>query len=145
MSRLSSTEAFPATHCPLGMRRAARQSTLVVELPFPDGRPGQEGLPEMFARLSTYQGSPLPAEGDLAANSQAIVEQIRDAPGFRGAYYLVDRASGKAKSLTLWDDEETMLASEDRATRLRAESAHREGQRIITVERYEVGYSYLHP
>ncbi|WP_329382783.1 YdhR family protein [Streptomyces sp. NBC_01351] len=99
----------------------------------------------MFARLSTYQGSPLPAEGDLAANSEAIVEQIRDAPGFRGAYYLVDRASGKAKSLTLWEDEESMLASEDRAAAIRAESARREGQRIITVERFEVGFGYLQP
>ncbi|MEV7519274.1 hypothetical protein [Streptomyces sp. NPDC091371] len=127
------------------MRGAARRSTLVVELPVPAGPPGQEGKPEMFARLSTYQGSPLPAEGDVAAHSEAIVEQIRDAPGFRGAYYLVDRASGKAKSLTLWEDEETMLASEDRAAAIRAESARREGQRIITVERFEVGFAHLEP
>jgi heme-degrading monooxygenase HmoA len=99
----------------------------------------------MFARLSTYQGSPVPGEGDLTANSEAIVNQVKDVPGFRGVYYLVDRAAGKAKSLTLWEDEQTMLASEDRATQIREEAARREGQRIVSVERFEVGFSYLKP
>ncbi|MET9319114.1 hypothetical protein ABZX75_02795 [Streptomyces sp. NPDC003038] len=99
----------------------------------------------MFARLSTYQGSPVPAEGDVTANSEAIVEQVQGVPGFRGVYYLVDRASGKAMSLTLWEDEQTMLASEEKASRIREESAQREGQRIVSVERFEVGFSRLKP
>ncbi|MBT2449862.1 hypothetical protein J7F03_22860 [Streptomyces sp. ISL-43] len=99
----------------------------------------------MFARLSTYQGSPVPAEGDLTANSEAIVQQVRDVPGFLGVYYLVDRASGQAKSLTLWEDEGTMRASEERAARIREETAQREGQRIVSVERFEVGFSHLEP
>ncbi|MFF5447827.1 antibiotic biosynthesis monooxygenase [Streptomyces sp. NPDC012888] len=97
----------------------------------------------MFARLSTYQGSPVPADGDVAARSEAIVEQVRDVPGFRGVYYLVDRSSGKARSLTLWEDEESMRASEERAARIREEAAQREGQRIVSVEHFEVGFSSL--
>ncbi|MEU9142591.1 hypothetical protein [Streptomyces sp. NPDC048349] len=99
----------------------------------------------MFARLSTYQGSPVPAEGDLTTHSEAIVQQVQDLPGFRGVYYLVDRASGKATSLTLWDDEGTMAASEEQTTRIREETARREGQRIVSVERFEVGFSQLRP
>ncbi|MFE9631850.1 hypothetical protein [Streptomyces sp. NPDC006463] len=99
----------------------------------------------MFARLSTYQGSPVPATGDLSAHSEAIVQQVQDVPGFRGVYYLVDRASGKAKSLTLWEDEQTMRASEDRAARIREETAQREGQRIVSVEHFEVAFSRLQP
>lgn len=100
----------------------------------------------MFARLSTYQGSgPLPADGDLARNSAAIVEQVQGVPGFRGVYYLVDRATGRAKSLTLWEDEQTMLDSEERASRIREEVAEREGQHIVSVERFEVGFSHLEP
>lgn len=102
-----------------------------------------EGAREMFARLSTYQGSPIPAAGDPTANSEAIIQLVRDVPGFRGVYYLVDRASGKAVSLTLWDDERTMRESEDRASRIREETAQREGQRIVSVERFEVGFSHL--
>ncbi|MEU0373175.1 hypothetical protein ABZ070_23495 [Streptomyces sp. NPDC006283] len=97
----------------------------------------------MFARLSTYQGSPVPAEGDLSAQSQEVVRQIQGVPGFLGVYYLVDRATGKARSLTLWEDEETMLASEREAARIREETAQREGQRILSVERFEVGFSHL--
>lgn len=99
----------------------------------------------MFARLSTYQGSPLPAVGDVTATSEELVKQVRDVPGFRGVYYLVDRASGKARTLTLWEDEETMRASEERAARVREEAAQREGQRIVSVERFEVGFSHLEP
>ncbi|MEU6758501.1 hypothetical protein [Streptomyces sp. NPDC046685] len=99
----------------------------------------------MFARLSTYQGSPVPPEGELTAQSEAVVRQVQDVPGFRGVYYLVDRATGQAKSLTLWEDEGTMLASEEQASRIREETARREGQRIVSVERFEVGFSHLQP
>ncbi|MFD5408787.1 hypothetical protein ACFV4Q_00275 [Streptomyces nojiriensis] len=81
----------------------------------------------------------------MAAHSEAIVRQVQDVPGFRGAYYLVDRATGVAKSLTLWDDERTMMDSEEQAARIREQTAQREGQRIVSVERYEVGFSHLQP
>ncbi|MCP3818033.1 hypothetical protein NLX86_07850 [Streptomyces sp. A3M-1-3] len=127
------------------MRGAGCRSTLVLELLVDRPAVGWEGLVAMFARLSTYQGSPVPAEGDLTAISEALVKQVRTVSGFRGVYYLVDRASGKAKSLTLWEDEQAMLASEDLATRIREEAAQREGQRIVAVERFEVVFSHLEP
>lgn len=50
-----------------------------------------------------------------------------------------------AKSLTLWDDERTMRDSEEQAARIREETAQREGQRIVSVEHFEVGFSHLLP
>ncbi|GAA3367744.1 hypothetical protein GCM10020367_65620 [Streptomyces sannanensis] len=99
----------------------------------------------MFARLSTYQGSPVPAKGDLTASSRSAFQQVQDLPGFRGVYYLLDRASGKAMTLSLWENEDTMRGSEDRATRIREETTRREGQRVVSVERFEVGFSQLAP
>ncbi|MGW6568058.1 hypothetical protein [Streptomyces sp. NPDC054975] len=99
----------------------------------------------MYARLSTYQGSPVPPEGDLAAKSEAIVKLVENLPGFRGAYYLVDRETGKARSLTLWEDEAAMVASEEEAGRVREESSQREGQRVITVDHFEVAFVRLAP
>ncbi|MEU6877431.1 hypothetical protein [Streptomyces sp. NPDC046712] len=99
----------------------------------------------MFARLSTYQGSPVPPEGDLTEKSEAIVQLVQDLPGFRGAFYLVERETGKARSLTLWEDEATMRASEERAAEIRAEAAQREGQRVVLVEHFEVAFSKLAP
>ncbi|MFE4330878.1 hypothetical protein ACFRQM_16000 [Streptomyces sp. NPDC056831] len=116
-----------------------------MKLLVPGPAAGQEGVAAMFARLSTYEGSPVPAQGGLTANWEETLEQVQEVPGFRGVYYLIDRASGKAKSLTLWDDKQTMQASEERTTRLREEIAMREGQRVVSVERFEVGFSHLEP
>lgn len=99
----------------------------------------------MFARLSTYQGSPVPEGGELTANAEVVVREVQRLAGFRGVYYLIDRASGTAKSLTLWEDEGSMAASESHGARIREESAQREGQRIVSVERFEVGFSHLEP
>ncbi|MFI7352980.1 hypothetical protein ACIBTP_03430 [Streptomyces avidinii] len=79
----------------------------------------------------------------MSANSEAIVRQVQDVPGFRGVYYLIDRTTGVAKTLTLWDDERTMSESEEEGARIREETAQREGQQIISVERFEVGFSHL--
>ncbi|MEV0961414.1 hypothetical protein AB0J25_02130 [Streptomyces sp. NPDC049910] len=97
----------------------------------------------MFARLSRYEGSPVPPEGDLSTHAETIVQQVRGLPGFLGVYWLVDRTTGKAVSLTLWEDEETMRASEEKADRIRVDTARREGQRIVSVDRYEVGFSHV--
>lgn len=99
----------------------------------------------MFARLSTYQGSPVPPEGDLTAKSEAIVKLVENLPGFRGAYYLVDRATGQARSLTLWEDEAAMMASEEEAGRVREESSQREGQQVVSVDHFEVAFARLAP
>ncbi|MEU2490803.1 hypothetical protein [Streptomyces sp. NPDC007883] len=99
----------------------------------------------MFARLSRYEGSPVPPDGDLSAHAETVLQQVRGLPGFLGVYWFVDRATGRAVSLTLWEDEETMLASEERADRIRVDTARREGQRIVSVDRYEVGFSHLKP
>ncbi|MDT9691047.1 hypothetical protein Q5762_22395 [Streptomyces sp. P9(2023)] len=99
----------------------------------------------MFARLSTYQGSPVPPEGDLTAKSEAIVKLVENLPGFRGAYYLVDRATGQARSLTLWEDEAAMVASEEEAGRVRDESSQREGQQVVSVDHFEVAFARLAP
>lgn len=38
-----------------------------------------------------------------------------------------------------------MRDSEEQAARIREESAQREGQRIVSVEHFEVGFSHLQP
>ncbi|MCX4545738.1 hypothetical protein [Streptomyces sp. NBC_01565] len=76
-------------------------------------------------------------------HSEEIVKQVEDVAGFLGVYYLVDRASGKAVTLTLWEDEQTMRASEETASRIREETARRQGQNIVSVDSFEVGFSSL--
>ncbi len=92
----------------------------------------------MFARVSTFQGPPdQTAEGIRVAREQ-ILPAARLQDGFRGIYLLFDHESGKSVSITLWETEEDMKASEDAALRARTESAEAAGETLVAVERYEV-------
>ena len=97
----------------------------------------------MFARVSTFQGQPdQTAEGIKVAREQ-ILPAARLQDGFRGIYLLFDRESGRSLSITLWETEEDMKASEDAALRARTESAEAAGEVIVGVERYEVALKDL--
>lgn len=97
----------------------------------------------MYARLSTYQGTPVPSGGSMSRRADEILRQIRELDGFQGLYLLVDRATGKEVSLTLWQDEASMRASETETSKIRQESTARQGQRILMVERFEVGFQHV--
>ena len=92
----------------------------------------------MFARVSTFQGPPdRTAEGIRVAREQ-ILPAARLQDGFKGIYLL-----GKSLSITLWETEEDMKASEEAALRARTESAQTTGDVILSVERYEVALQEL--
>jgi hypothetical protein len=59
--------------------------------------------------------------------------------GGHGGVLLIDRASGKAMAMTLWEDEAAMRASEERANELRRAASEELGAaEQPDVERYEV-------
>ena len=95
----------------------------------------------MFARVSTYQGDPAQIDQGLDYARENILPRVKQVDGFEGVYYLVDRQSGKALTITLWKSEEALRASEEEANRLRSESAESASATIENVERYEVGFS----
>ena len=99
----------------------------------------------MFARVSTFQGSPdRTAEGISVAREQ-ILPAARLQDGFRGIYILFDRGSGRSLAITLWETEEDLRASEEAALRARTESAVTAGEVVLGVERYEVALRELIP
>lgn len=90
----------------------------------------------MFARVSTIYGMPDRARDAVGTT---VPEEIRGLPGFKGAYALVDRNSGKAVLITLWETEEAMRASQEVANRLRGDIARDAGATTQPiVETYEV-------
>jgi heme-degrading monooxygenase HmoA len=95
----------------------------------------------MFARVSTYQGDPGQIDQGLAYDLENILPKVKQIDGFEGLYYLVDRESGKSLSITLWESEQTMRASEEEANRLRTESAQSASATVEDVQRYEVALS----
>jgi heme-degrading monooxygenase HmoA len=97
----------------------------------------------MFARVSTFQGPPdQTAEGIRVAREQ-ILPAARLQDGFKGIYLFFDPESGRSLSITLWETEEDMKASEDAAIRARTESAEAAGEITVGVERYEVALQEL--
>lgn len=91
----------------------------------------------MHARVSTLQGSPDRVDSAIEQFRSGL-EALRDAPGHRGAALLVDRSSGKGVAVTLWENEQRLQESRERANQLRQQAAEQAQGEILGVEEYEV-------
>jgi heme-degrading monooxygenase HmoA len=92
----------------------------------------------MHARVSFYQ---LPAGRDVDAAVSGFdqsTDDVQQLDGHQGLMLLVDRDSGKAITLTLWDSEDTLRSSSEQANALRERAAGAGGLTIEAVEHYEV-------
>jgi len=113
--------------------RGRRTSVDVFEVAIEDVAEGAQA-----ARLSSLAG---PAEGideGIRFIKDQILPEANDLTGWRGIIALTDRATGRTKTITFWDSEESLLASEERANQLRSEAAEAMGESITGVDRYEV-------
>ena len=88
----------------------------------------------MFARVSTYD------KGDdaLVDGFNSVTDQLREVDGFKGAYFLIDREGGKAMSVTLWESNDALEASVDRANQMRDEATSQADTSTVSVDHYEV-------
>jgi hypothetical protein len=92
----------------------------------------------MHARVSSLAGSPADVEAGIESFRERVVPFAREQQG-KGAILLLDRETGKALAITLWEDEAALRASEERANTLRAQAAEDMGASAQpSVERYEV-------
>jgi heme-degrading monooxygenase HmoA len=96
----------------------------------------------MFARVSTFQGTPEGVEQSLT-RAPDVLERAEALAGFKGLYYLVDRESGKAMSVTLWESESDLQASVEAANQIRSEEAAADSSEILAVEHFEVATAEL--
>ena len=99
----------------------------------------------MFARITRYEGgAPENVEEALRVKKNVLPTEPGQTEGMRGAIFFADRSSGTILTMSLWEDEEALKASEESAARLRDEVAG-EGE-TATVEQYEVAqYSISQP
>jgi heme-degrading monooxygenase HmoA len=96
----------------------------------------------MWVRISTLQGSPNQSDEDveqlLKVLRESVLPTARQMEGYKGVLSLGDRTSGKGVTLTFWETEETMRASEDAANKLRQQAADDMQEEIAGVERFEI-------
>jgi hypothetical protein len=91
----------------------------------------------VHARVTTLRGTPEDVESGIDNFRANVVPFARDQG--TGAILLVDRQSGNAIAITLWEDEQSLRASEDAANALRTDAADQMGaSEAPAVERYEV-------
>ncbi len=92
----------------------------------------------MFARTSTWSGSPeeLQKWADHAASKvKGFVEGL---PGNAGVTFLIDRGSGTALTLTLWDSQDAARATDKFAEQSRASTVAATGTELVARGSYEV-------
>jgi hypothetical protein len=94
------------------------------------------------ARISTFAGDPSMIEEGLRHAVQDVLPEARAIDGWKGIVMLVDRTTGAEKTMTLWESRAALDASEAAAQELRARAAEEAGQRIVSVERFDVPLSF---
>lgn len=76
-----------------------------------------------------------PALEGLKAN---VLPRLSGLPGFRGAYWLADRRSGKMYAATFYDGKESLEASREQADRIRTQGMEAGGVQFDRVTEFEV-------
>ena len=97
----------------------------------------------MFARVTTFEGPPEQVDDFRRALVEHMLPALRQLEGYQGVLILTDRQGGKVLGVALWESEEAMGASEEAAYWFRTYGAEAAGERVTSVERYEVVFSEL--
>ena len=131
--RWSALQGLLALAFTVAARRAALRAWNVLTGEAPPVA-GQEAREAMWARVATYE---IPAgEVDERVRAfQSTMTALRQMDGVAAAYLLVDRTSGKPLTVTLWESDDALTASEPGAERLRRDAV---GDAVRDVERYEI-------
>jgi heme-degrading monooxygenase HmoA len=90
----------------------------------------------VHARVSSYEGD----VDRLVEGFQRQADLVRRLDGFARALLFVDRAGGRAVTVTLWDSEEALEASAARAAHLREEASETAEATIGSVDSYELAF-----
>ena len=91
----------------------------------------------MYGRLTIIEGR-LDRVDDLPEPQEQTIPREEEAPGLRALYCLIDRSTGRAASLSIWNSEEDLKASEERMADQREQAEQKSGGKIVSVDRMEV-------
>ena len=93
----------------------------------------------MYARIATTASQPDRLDDAMGRIREQTVPLLQDQKGFRGAYWLLDRETGKAVAISLWETHEDERASIAAIARSRNQALQQAGvPDTTTVEVFEV-------
>ena len=92
----------------------------------------------MFARVSEWSVPPERQDAVLHAAEEHIVPSLRMQSGYLGDWLFGDRESGRMLTVTLWESEEAMHATDEHAHWYRTFGAQDAGGRVESTRFFEV-------
>jgi Antibiotic biosynthesis monooxygenase len=92
----------------------------------------------MEARTSTWAGSPEALDKWEEHVKTQVSGFVAGLPGNAGAVFFVDRATGTALTLTLWESEEAAAETDKFADQSRASTVDATGVELVARGAYEV-------
>ena len=92
----------------------------------------------MHARMFTFDGTVEEIDAAIGVARDQILPLERQMAGFRGLVVLADKEAGKLVSLSLWESEEEMQASEESARMLVRFAAQSVGGKRRSTEGFDV-------
>ncbi len=97
----------------------------------------------MYARVTQVQGSPKQADAGIDSFNNQVLPAIKGVEGYKGAFLLLDRQSGKGIGVSLWDSEDARRRGAEAVDQARSATIQAMGGNVTPVEEYEVVASDL--
>lgn len=94
--------------------------------------------PGCWLRASSIAGDPARLRDAISSFQSTVIPALRDVPGFCGARFIVDRASGTSIGSTLWSSRETLEASRAVGSSLRGKVVAQLRAQVTGVAEYEL-------
>ena len=91
----------------------------------------------MFARVTRYHADE--DTDQLLEGFKSTIGSLQTVDGFSHGYFMVDPQTKGAVSMTVWDSEQAMNASEQSAEARREQRTETGHASVVTVESYEIG------
>jgi heme-degrading monooxygenase HmoA len=92
----------------------------------------------MYARVLRVTGDPAKVDDGIEAYRTRAAAALKEQGGYAGARLLIDRETGAGMSITFWQDEQTLRASEAALAGVSGDTVSRFGAGVPVVENYEV-------
>lgn len=92
----------------------------------------------MHARTSTWTGTPEALAKWADHVKHKVAPMVASLAGNAGAYFFIDRAGGRALTLTLWESEEAALATEQSAEKSRQSTIQATGIELVERSQFEL-------
>ncbi|MEX1264459.1 MAG: hypothetical protein WEE66_11115 [Actinomycetota bacterium] len=97
----------------------------------------------MFARVTIVQGSPEKIEQGVDSFNSQVLPAAKGVDGYKAAFLLVDRNTGKGIGITMWDSEDARRRGAEAVDAARAATIEAMGGTVPPVEEFEVVVSDL--